>query len=225
MATLLHIDTATSIGSVALSTAGKKVAEKISSEQRNHASVIIPFIQEIMKEKKMAKAQLDAVVISSGPGSYTGLRVATSTAKGLCYAWDIPLIAIPTLEMMAYGIREKYPEIGKDALLSPMIDARRKEVFTAVYDMKMKEVSAPKAAILEAGFFREYPNKEIIVAGTGQPKAENILEDEQHLRFLDYECRASHLILPAEKAFLEKKFEDVAYFDPFYLKSVYLPGK
>jgi len=223
MALLLHIDTATAIGAVSISKDGTLLQEKMSMQQRGHASVIIPFIKEMIQNLDIGFNQIDAVVISGGPGSYTGLRVATSTAKGLCYAWDLPLIAIPTLKMMASGMKEEYPEM-KGVVYCPMIDARRQEVFWAMYNADMNEIVAPEAAILEADFLDRFRNKKLFIGGTGRKKASEILKNEENLLFSDYSCKSSHLIPLAEKAFAEKDFEDVAYFEPFYLKSVYLPN-
>lgn len=223
MALLLHIDTATAIGSVSISKDGKLLQEKMSMQQRGHASVIVPFIEGMIQNLDIEFNQIDAVVISGGPGSYTGLRVATSTAKGLCYAWNLPLIAISTLKMMASGMKAEYSG-EEDVVYCPMIDARRQEVFWAMYDADMNEIVAPEAAILEADFLERFGDEKLLIGGTGQRKANEILKNENNLLFSDYECKSSHLIPLAEKAFAEKDFEDVAYFEPFYLKSVYLPN-
>lgn len=224
MALILNIDAATSAGSVCLSKNGTVLAEQINLQQKEHASVIAPYIRDIIQHTGYGGQQIDAVALSGGPGSYTGLRVAASTAKGLCYAWDIPLIVISTLKMMAHGMKEKN-NTSKNELFCPMIDARRMEVFTALYTSGLEERVVPNATILDVDFLKEYKGKEVLVFGTGMPKAKKILEGRANWRFEPFTCKASHLVNLAEAAYKKKQFADTAYFNPFYLKSVYLPGK
>ncbi len=223
MALLLNIETATSTGSVCLSQEGSILSERGCGEQKDHAAVLVPFIKEMLLETEVTPAQLDAIVISGGPGSYTGLRVAASTAKGLCYAWNIPLIAISTLKAMASGMSRLIGE-HSDALLCPMIDARRMEVFTALFDGRLDEILAPQPLILQADFLSEFKDRNVLVAGTGKPKAEKLLKGNPWT-FLSYGSHAAHLVTLGEAAFKQKQFVDAAYFEPYYLKSVYLPKK
>lgn len=232
MALLLCIETATPVGSVCLSKDGKNLLEKISAEQKDHAAVITPFIREILSETAVSPSQIDAIAISGGPGSYTGLRVAASTAKGLCYAWDVPLIALSTLKIMANGMRQAGLTVPnrqtgsiKDGLLCPLIDARRMEVFSALYDYELNEQLAPRAAILQDDFLAGFKDRKVLMAGTGQPKAEKLFGENNAWTFKPLTVRAAHSAPLAEQAFVQKQFKDTAYFEPFYLKSVYLPGK
>ncbi len=230
MALILNIDTATPAGSVCLSRDGRVIEERINLEQKEQASVIAPYIQEVLRDAGFKGEELDAIAISGGPGSYTGLRVAAATAKGLCYAWDIPMIAISTLKMMANGMRALRSEqlqtpVGERSrtLFCPMIDARRKEVFTALYNVHLEELVAPEAVILEDSFLEEYRDREVLAFGTGAPKAKEILKRRSNWQFEPFTSKAAQLVSLAEQAFREKQFVDAAYFEPFYLKSVYLP--
>lgn len=223
MALLLHIDTATSTGSVCLAKDGKVLAQRTSTNQRDHAALILPFIEEIFKETGLERTALQGVCISSGPGSYTGLRVATSTAKGLCFTLQIPLLAVQTLLMMANGLRRKRI-LQPDENLCPLIDARRKEVYAAIYTPSLKGVMPPTPVILSETF--TFPgNKKVLIFGTGMEKAKELLTQTTSIEFVDYQYEAADLVTLAEEKFAKKDFEDLAYFEPFYLKSVYLPSK
>ena len=225
MALLLNIDTATPVGSVCLSKDGQCVAEKISTEQKDHAALVGPFIAELLADTGIKGTELDAIAISGGPGSYTGLRVATSTAKGLCYAWQKPLIAVSTLAMMASGIRAEWQ--GKkdpEAFYCPMIDARRMEVFTALYDSEWHVVVPPEAVVLDEHFLEAFQQRPVLIGGTGMPKAQRLFAASTAWQFVPHVSRAAHLIALAEQAFAAGDFAELAYFEPFYLKSVYLPG-
>ncbi len=223
MALLLNIETATSTGSVCLSENGQVLAEKASAAQKDHAAILLPFIREMMLETNTAPSQIDAIVISGGPGSYTGLRVATSTAKGLCYAWDVPLIAVSTLKAMASGMKSLIGGRSR-TLLCPMIDARRMEVFTALYDDELNELWAPRATILTTDFLSAFEDRHLLVAGSGGGKAEKLLKDHPWT-FVPFKNHATHLVALGEAAFEQQRFVDTAYFEPYYLKSVYLPAK
>lgn len=161
---------------------------------------------------------LAAVAVSMGPGSYTGLRIGVSTAKGLCYALDIPLIAINTLEAMANGFKASHP--GDSAFFCPMIDARRMEVYTAVYNHQLEEILPVAARIIDAESFAGLlENQEIIFFGDGAMKCSDVLAGNPNARFSpDFLNSAKDFTILAYKKFSEAKFEDVAYFEPFYLK-------
>lgn len=235
MALILNIDTATAAGSVCLSRNGVPLAEQMNMDQKDHAAVIVPFIEKILHQCRISSGEIEAVAISGGPGSYTGLRVAASTAKGLCYAWNIPLIAINTLEMMANGMKNLHPLKGGNQspiilplshsltdhfLLCPMIDARRMEVFTALYDEEINPIVEPQAIVLDDYFLQEYRQKHVFVFGSGMAKVKKLLaEQSPSWHFSDLICKASYMASLAEVAFKEKQFQDVAYFEPFYLKS------
>lgn len=218
MALILQLETSTTSCSVALSLNGQTLAIKEQEERNIHASYLTLFIHELMQTCGKQMQDLDAVAVSMGPGSYTGLRIGVSTAKGLCYALDIPLIAINTLEAMAYGFKEGFKE---DAFLyCPMIDARRMEVYAAVYDTKLKEVLPVEARIIDEHSFSDLlQNQKIVFFGDGAMKCKETLDRNQNAVFVsDFINSAKDLSFLAFEKFNNKLFEDVAYFEPFYLK-------
>jgi len=187
----------------------------------NHAALLSVFIAEAMEFMKSASKKLDAVAVSSGPGSYTGLRIGISTAKGLCYGLDIPLIAISTLEVLTANALQ-ITEIAANSLFCPMIDARRMEVYAAIYNQEgiiQREISAD--IIDENSYSEILENHSVYFFGNGAEKCKATLT-HPNARFIDgmYPL-AENMIVLAEKAYTEKKFVDVAYFEPFYLKEFY----
>ena len=224
MALILNIDTATTIGSVSLSHDGKPVRTLINEKQEDHAATMVLFVQQILKELDVSPAELDAVAVSAGPGSYTGLRVGTATAKGLCYAWNKPLLAISTLQMMAQGCFSSLKDI--QAWYCPMLDARRQEVFMALYDAALKEVMPPQAMILEpTSLDAQLAERRIYFFGDGSPKWELMLSSHKNATFVKYEITAAHMAPLSAQAFDKQAFVDLAYFSPFYLKPFYSPQK
>ncbi|WP_199118532.1 tRNA (adenosine(37)-N6)-threonylcarbamoyltransferase complex dimerization subunit type 1 TsaB [Pedobacter sp. ASV28] len=221
MSTILQIETATQVCAVAISVNGKTIAVKEEKASHIHAASLTLFIDEVMKLTGISYKQLDAIAVSKGPGSYTGLRIGVSTAKGLCFALDKPLIAINTLEMMANGYLLQHPNFG--GLVCPMIDARRMEVFTAVYDHKLAEVEYTHAKIInDKSFVLELQNNYVAFIGDGTEKCkEVIVNPNAHFSDLNFNTAANMSNL-AYEAFLKGKFEDVAYFEPFYLKDFVL---
>ena len=216
---ILLIETATSSCSVAVAENGMILACKELNEQNIHASYITLFIDEVMKSACKNYSDLDAVAISKGPGSYTGLRIGVSTAKGLCFALDIPLISVDTLEAMADGARKIVENQGTELLFCPMIDARRMEVYTALYSVKLEEIAKVKALILDENSFSEYfENNRIVFFGDGAEKCKSLYAEHANAIFIDFENSASHLNHLAFQKFNDQVFEDVAYFEPFYLK-------
>ncbi len=217
MPTLLQIETATQVCSVAISINGETVALKEEMAQNIHAASLTLFIEEVMKTAKLSYADLDAIAVSKGPGSYTGLRIGVSTAKGLCFALDKPLIGINTLEMMASGYLKQHPNYG--GLICPMIDARRMEVFTAVYDNKLQEFETVNAKIVdERSFILELDNHFVTFIGDGAAKCKPVLAHQNaHFSELNFNSSANMSNL-AYIAYQKGNFEDVAYFEPFYLK-------
>ncbi len=157
MAIILNIDTATTIGSVTLAKDGVVLQTLKNEKERDHAAVLTLFIQEILKTQQILPTQLDAIAVSAGPGSYTGLRVGVATAKGLCYTWNKPLLGISTLHMMAQGLLAQQQDAA--AMYCPMLDARRQEVYTAVYDAALGTLMAPQALILTPDAFTEWLNR------------------------------------------------------------------
>lgn len=223
---LLLIESATNTCSVALSCDGKIISIKEINEPNRHAELLTVFCEEVVKEGKITFKDLDTVAVSKGPGSYTGLRIGVSAAKGICYALGKPLIAIGTLEAMAYGM---IPEAKEGDLLIPMIDARRMEVYCAIYDHMGNEIMEVAPIVLDENSFAAVTSQRskvecVLFSGDGMPKAKDLLSKIPNAIFTSSgNCSAKNLLVPAEKKFLEKDFEDVAYFEPFYLKTFH-PG-
>lgn len=221
MALILNIESSTNICSVSIASNGKILGIKESRDEKSHASLLTVFIGELMSQLKIDFSNLDAVAVSKGPGSYTGLRIGVSAAKGIAYGAGIKLIGIPTLQAMAYGVIQKFPDIksGKNILLCPMIDARRMEVFTALYttvNILYKEISAE---IIHPEIFSDIlQKKEIWFFGNGSEKCRNMIR-HPNARFIQgIEPSASWMAKLAEDAYQKGQFEDIAYFEPFYLK-------
>ena len=223
MSLILNIETATQHCSVGVSRHGKMLAIRESSEKNIHASKVTVFTQEVCSEANISMKDLDAVAVSMGPGSYTGLRIGVSTAKGFCYALDIPLIAVPTLQSMALGAMSATDD--KNALLCPMIDARRMEVYTALFDYKNKEVRKTEALIIdESSFDKELAGNSIYYFGDGADKCRVVL-DPKGMHFLEgIHPSASGIAIIADKKFISGEFENLAYFEPYYLKD-FVAGK
>lgn len=218
MALILNIDTATERGSICLGKDGHPLISREIFPQKNHAALTVPLIEELLRREGLHLRQLDAVAVSGGPGSYTGIRIATATAKGLCYGLDIPLIAVGTLLMMASGIRDEYPG---DILFCPMIDARRMDAFTALYDSRLELLRVPAAVTLDENFLDDYRGRRLVIFGTAKDKAKQLLEATGNWLFADFTCDAAYLVPLAEVCWEKKQFEDLAYFEPAYLKSFY----
>ena len=218
MALILQLETSTTSCSVALSFNGETIALKEVNERNAHASNLTLFIEEVMLSAGKTMPDLDAVAVSMGPGSYTGLRIGVSTAKGLCYGLDIPLIAINTLEAMAYGYR--MIDTSESKLFCPMIDAKRMEVYSAVYDANLKEVLPVEARIIDAASFSGIlSTHQIVFFGDGAMKCKEVLSEAKNAVFVpDFNNSAKDMSKLAYQKYLEKQFEDVAYFEPYYLK-------
>ncbi|HEX3383604.1 MAG TPA: tRNA (adenosine(37)-N6)-threonylcarbamoyltransferase complex dimerization subunit type 1 TsaB [Mucilaginibacter sp.] len=222
---ILQIETATTVCSVAIASEGKTLT-CIEVEQRNvHAEKITLFIDETLRKAGKTYADIDAVAVSSGPGSYTGLRIGVSAAKGLCFALDKPLIAVETLAAMADGFRQLYSPAG-DSLLCPMIDARRMEVFTAIFDSNGNKIKSTSAEIIDENSFADLlSHHQIIFFGDGAEKCREVLGLHRNAHIVpDFTNSASHLSQRAFQKFLKQDFEDVAYFEPYYLKD-FIAGK
>ncbi len=221
MSLILQIETSTTSCSVALAQNGKVLSHKSINQRNIHAEVITVFTGEILAQNNLKFAELDAVAVSSGPGSYTGLRIGVSTAKGLCFSLDKPLIAVETLLAMAAGYLSRFGNPGKRKfLLCPMIDARRMEVYTALFDQDLNRIQETSAAIITAESFQEQLSQhKIIFFGDGAAKCKTVLGDHPNAVFIDdFLNEAADLTLLAKEKFRLKQFEDVAYFEPFYLK-------
>jgi tRNA threonylcarbamoyladenosine biosynthesis protein TsaB len=218
MSVILNIETSTTVCSVTLSSDGKPVAGRVSYTGPSHASLLSVFIQQIMAETTADYPCPDAVAVSCGPGSYTGLRIGVSTAKGLCYGWGVPLIAVNTLQLLACGLLAGH-ELPEDALLCPMIDARRMEVYTAVYDRKLELVKPVSAKIIDENSYNDLLDKQqVCFFGNGAAKCRSAIMHPNALFFEGVEPLADNMIALSEAAFRAQRFEDTAYFEPFYLK-------
>jgi len=225
VANILHIETATQVCSVALSSGNELLLLKESNEKNNHSASLTVFIEAIMKAAGMAYGSLDAVAVSMGPGSYTGLRIGVSAAKGICFAIDKPLIAVSTLLSMAAGVKKGMKSLGTPILFCPMIDARRMEVYNALYNTDLTTFREIRAEIIsETSFNEELTNRQVWFFGDGAAKCKPSLENHPNSRFIDdFQPSASHMISLALEKFTHSIFEDVAYFEPFYLKD-FIPG-
>ncbi|HEY1025434.1 MAG TPA: tRNA (adenosine(37)-N6)-threonylcarbamoyltransferase complex dimerization subunit type 1 TsaB [Sphingobacteriaceae bacterium] len=222
MALILQIETATTACSVALSKDGQTVSYCERNAPNIHASQLTLFIEDVLKQVSVTFSDLDAVAVSKGPGSYTGLRIGVSTAKGLCYALDIPLIGVDTLEAMAAGFRSSGQWPTGPQLLCPMIDARRMEVYMEVFDADLTSVQPVQAVILTEATFDQYG--EVVLFGDGAKKCKALYAQKAHVHIVDFENSARHLSEPCHKKFMKRQFENVAYFEPFYLKE-FVAGK
>lgn len=227
MSLILQIETSTTSCSVALARDGKLLSAKSVNQRNIHAEVITVFIDELLKHNHLLYSNLDAVAVSSGPGSYTGLRIGVSTAKGLCFSLDKPLIAVETLQAMSAGYLQRFAKPSAEKfLLCPMIDARRMEVYTALYDQDLNLIQATSAEIItEESFKAKLDQQQIIFFGDGAAKCKTVLGKYPNAVFTDdFLNEAVDLTQIAVKKFDLKQFEDVAYFEPFYLKE-FIAGK
>ncbi len=225
---ILNIETATQVCSIGLSNGKEILAIRESREKNIHASLVTVFSEEVCREAGILMNELNAVSVSKGPGSYTGLRIGVSAAKGFCYALDIPLIAVPTLQSMALGALwslEDSPKPPANTLYCPMIDARRMEVYTALFDQQNREVRATEALIVDGESFHEEIKTNIIYYfGDGAEKCREVLDHENMIYLDDLHPSATNQAVLANAKFLSKDFEDLAYFEPYYLKD-FIAGK
>ena len=216
---ILNIESSTAVCSVSISSGNQVVAFRESRTDRSHAAVLTVFIEEVIKETGLAFTDLSAVAVSRGPGSYTGLRIGVSAAKGICYAADLPLIAVSTLELMVHMVKGSHPFTGEDHLLCPMIDARRMEVYMALFDAGGRKKSEITAEIISGDSFPELlTGKNIYFFGDGAGKCEGIINNGNAFFIPDIYPSASMMAGLSGQALQEGKFEDTAYFVPFYLK-------
>ncbi|MFD0794169.1 tRNA (adenosine(37)-N6)-threonylcarbamoyltransferase complex dimerization subunit type 1 TsaB [Mucilaginibacter litoreus] len=222
---ILQIETATTSCSVALADKGQVLAYKEINARNIHAEVITIYIEDLIRQCEITYSAIDAVAVSCGPGSYTGLRIGVSTAKGLCFALDKPLIAVDTLAAMANGLIATN-EVEDSTLLCPMIDARRMEVYTAVYDINNNIIKPTAAEIIDENSFGDLlaVNK-MLFFGDGAGKCQAALGHNANALFVtDFSNSATHLTNIAHEKFDRAEFEDVAYFEPYYLKD-FIAGK
>ena len=218
MSCILSIETSTDVCSVAMSENGQCIFKKEDHSGPNHAVSLGVFVDEALSFTDNHAIPLGAVAVSQGPGSYTGLRIGVSMAKGICYGRDVPLLAVPTLEIMAVPVLLNH-EIEEDALLCPMIDARRMEVYSAIYDRALKQQRETRADIVDGDTYREFLDRHpVYFFGNGAAKCmETINHPNAHL-IKGIEPLAKYMFPLAERRWVQKEYEDVAYFVPFYLK-------
>lgn len=219
MSCILHIETSTNVCSVAVSEDGKVIFDKADRTGNNHAEALGSFVDEALSFADSHAIPVDAVAVSGGPGSYTGLRIGVSMAKGVCYALDIPLLSVPTLELMSVPVLLRHEDIEDDALLCPMIDARRMEVYAALYDRALKPVRGIQADVVDADTYRQWlDERPVYFFGNGAAKCmETINHPNAHL-IEGIEPLAKWMMPLAERKMLNDQREDVAYYVPFYLK-------
>lgn len=221
MALILNIETATTVCSVALSEDGKLIAMEEQDNGYTHAEYLTVFIDSVLKKGNYRYDDLSAVAVSEGPGSYTGLRIGVSVAKGLCFALNIPLIAVDTLMSIAAQIEN----VKSDQLICPMIDARRMEVYTALYNSGLEIQTEVWNEIIVPGSFDKYALKnQVIVCGNGASKCKELLSGSKFIYRDDVKCSSLGMMKISYDLFGKNKFVDVAYFEPFYLKE-FIAGK
>ena len=215
MALILNIETATKNCSVSLSE-DKEILQlkEVNDGSYSHGEMLHVYIDEVIKKANKKLTDLDAVAVSKGPGSYTGLRIGVSAAKGLCYSLDIPLISVSTLASLASTLK-----VEKDALIIPLLDARRMEVYSSVYDSNYHQIREIKAEIITENSFATYLEKwKVYLLGDGADKCKETIIHKNAIFLDDYFPSAKEMIRFSSQKFKNRDFEDVAYFEPFYLK-------
>ena len=225
MALILTIDTALTQACISISSEGKVVAEEKNDSQYNHASFVQPSIKRMTEQLSVPLSALQAVAVVNGPGSYTGLRVGLASAKGICYALDKPLILINTLYLLATAaqsaVNGQLPAADSQSLLCPMIDARRMEVFTALYDSSLREIKSPSAEILDENYLSDLLKEHtIFFSGNGSVKFQQICNCPNAV-FLQQGYSSANAAALAYQSYLKKEFADIAYCEPFYVKGFY----
>ncbi len=224
MGSILCLETSSKVCSVALGKDGAILSCRESELENAHSSKLTHLIEQTLGDAGMELQDLSAVAVSMGPGSYTGLRIGVAAAKGICYALEKPLIAIPTLKSLAYGMRKNAGTAG--AMLCPMLDARRMEVYTAVFDEMLDEIQPVSAEIISGDSFAALLRSgKIVFAGEGSFKCKPLLGIHKNAVFLDdFRLSANFLYPLATERFREGAFENLAYFEPYYLKD-FIAGK
>lgn len=219
MSLLLCIDTATESASIALGEGQQLMGVATNENQRDHAVWVHNAIRQLVAQHGRTLEEVKAVAVTEGPGSYTGLRVGMATAKGICYVQNIPLITESTLKVMAYAATQQVETtMDYDGLFCPMIDARRMEVFTAVYDRQLKEVMKPQPLVLTNESFADLlAERRIIFSGSGSGKFRDLVQHE-NASFLEVKHHAGHLFALAKRKLEASDFTDLAYAEPAYLK-------
>lgn len=221
MANILLIETSAEICSVAVECDGNIIDLQMSDNAMQHATHLPLYVESAMKLLKEKNIKLDAVAVSAGPGSYTGLRIGVSTAKGICYALSCHLIALDTLKVMAFGFKQTNQA---NTIICPVIDARRMEIYTAMYDSDLNELLPAEAKIIDENSFADI-NQSICFCGSGAEKMSKVIANPNAMFDPTLKPTANMMVDLAEEAYRNAKFEDVAYYEPFYLKEFYSPQK
>jgi tRNA threonylcarbamoyladenosine biosynthesis protein TsaB len=219
---ILCIDASVQTASVAVADGEQLLVEKICEQQREHAAFIQPAIEQLLHQLNLKLNQIKAVAVTEGPGSYTGLRVGMASAKGLCYALQIPLITLGTLDVMAHTAKQQINE--SSYFLCPMIDARRMEVFTVVFNQELKTVKDPYALILKEDCFKDLEEQPIYFFGNGAAKWQNICK-LPNAKFIDVDWSAGTMIKMSFEKLKQQQFASLAYAAPFYLKDFHNTAK
>lgn len=218
--TILCIETSTQVCSAAITIGGVPIAERIQRTETNHAQLLPVFVEALQQELQAKGLQIEAVALSEGPGSYTGLRIGTGIAKGLCYGLSVPLVPVPTLQVLSAAAVARYGEtLAPNALLCSMVDARRMEVYTALYDEELAEVNPVQAKVVEDSEWLTATRRDIYYFGDGAAKCQAVLSAPT-LHYLDGVLpEAKYMGVLAERMLMDGyKGADVAYYEPFYLK-------
>ena len=222
MAIILNLETATTNCSVSIARNGNVIAlQEHDTPSYSHSEQLHVFIQEVMQKASLTLSDIDAIAVSKGPGSYTGLRIGVSSAKGLCYALDVPLISVATLRSLAH--REKGDTYD---FVIPLLDARRMEVYAAVFDSELNEIKETEAVIIDSNSFSEYAQLgKVLLVGSGAQKCQEILRNSNFNYDIKAVPSANEMGDLSYKKFLNQDFEDLAYFEPFYLKDFIMQTK
>ncbi|MDG5799314.1 tRNA (adenosine(37)-N6)-threonylcarbamoyltransferase complex dimerization subunit type 1 TsaB [Marinilabiliaceae bacterium ANBcel2] len=218
MSLILCIETSTTVCSVAIAKESNCIAFNRSDTGNAHSVVLTPLIEKTLKEASIDPSMLSAVAVSDGPGSYTGLRIGVSVTKGLCYSLNIPAITISSLKIIAANALNKIDPKDKDALICPLMDARRMEVYSALYSINLKEVKKIKAEIIDEKSY-SHTNNKIYFAGNGVDKCREVIQSRDVFFLTGIDPLASSMCRLATEKYDNKQFADVAYFEPFYLKN------
>ncbi|MEX0315270.1 MAG: tRNA (adenosine(37)-N6)-threonylcarbamoyltransferase complex dimerization subunit type 1 TsaB [Allomuricauda sp.] len=222
MARILNLETATTNCSVSISE-GKNIVclKENNATSYSHSEQLHVFIKEALDEASLTFLDLDAIAVSKGPGSYTGLRIGVSAAKGLCFSLDLPLISVPTLQSMAYQIK-----VADGEVVIPVLDARRMEVYSSVFDHNFDEIRETRAEIIAEGSFDDYNSfQKVHIVGSGAEKCQETLNRDNFHFNTELFPSAKEMALISFKKFQENAFEDVAYFEPYYLKDFVMQTK
>lgn len=220
MSCILNIETSTNVCSVAISEDGQCIYHDEDASGPNHNERLGRFVDEALSFADSHAIPVDAVAVSMGPGSYTGLRIGTSMAKGVCYGFGIPLIAVPTLEVMCVPVLLRHDDLPDDALLCPMLDARRMEVYAGIYTRALKPVREIRADVVDAETYKEYLDEHpVYFFGNGAEKCMEVINHPNAHYIKGIDPLAKNMFPLAERRMMRGETEDVAYFEPFYLKN------